>query len=105
MRKRNHIQSLKSVGTTGLGLFLIVGLSGCDSKPRVDCKKYPNDNDCRQHTSGGAVFIPNSSYYGTSTSDSHNTTSTTSTTTTSPAKSTGFFSSLSGSSGHSSFGG
>lgn len=34
MRKRNHIQILTdALTTTGLGLFLIVGFSGCD-KPQ-----------------------------------------------------------------------
>lgn len=78
MKKRNHIQNLKTVlNTTGLGVFLTVGLSGCDGiDNNDDCKQYSNLSkqnieECRErknttHSSGGAVH--SSGFFGSSSS-------------------------------------
>lgn len=66
MKKKNHIKKLSVVlNTTGLGVFLVVGLSGCDGVGNNDeCKQYSNvskqymqeceDKRNRTHSSGSS---------------------------------------------------
>lgn len=68
--KSKHIVTFSDVATTGLGLFLIVGLSGCDSK---SCTKgnatYTGDRVQECLNSGG--FLSTGSATGSSVSSGY----------------------------------
>lgn len=79
MKKRNHIQKLPyAVKASGLGVFLVAGLNGCDGQD--DCNKqwqgsktYMNQTkECEESRSHGhgATIIPASTGASTSSSSS-----------------------------------
>ena len=75
--KRKHIVKFSDVATTGLGLFLIVGLSGCDSKCQKGNTTYTGDRVQECLNSGGMLISGSSSgskssgYFGNGSSSTH----------------------------------
>lgn len=76
MKANKHIKSLSNVlSSTGLGIFLIVGLTGCTSSDK--CKDLPSQNlkhkeECKNQSSGGTIFpVFNSGYFGSNNATSH----------------------------------
>lgn len=77
MRKGKYIQNLTSALTsTGLGLFLVIGLTGCDSSNKcknTSAQNPKNKEECKNQSSGGTIFpVFNSGYFGSSSTSNYN---------------------------------
>ena len=72
--KRKYIVKFSDVATASLGLFLIVGLSGCDSKCQKGNATYTGDRVQECLNSGGALISSSSKssgYFGNGSSSTH----------------------------------
>lgn len=74
MKKNKHIKNVKQLGASSLGLFLITGLTGCDSDNNKckDMSMLPKKQleECRSHHGFIPIFA-NGTSYPTSTSSGY----------------------------------
>ena len=68
--KNKHIKNLKTACQSGLGLFLITGLTGCDTDGKCKDMSMLSQNQIEECRSKGGSFIPKWTS-GTSTSSGY----------------------------------